>query len=138
MAVKVLQPEQLYDSLVAVMGGAPNGTGPGDPRDRFADFFKTGIEDPTVYARGVPHVLRLMNSPEFRQHQARLLGEIAPAGRPPAQVIEQLYLTVISRRPTGPERERMLAFVQKQGNTPTAFGQVLWVLLNSSEFVLNR
>jgi hypothetical protein len=134
-------PEQLYDSLVTVMGGAPmvSGAGGPDPRRRFIDFFETESEDPTAYARGVPHVLRLMNSGEFRQHQTRLLGELAPSGRPAAQVLEQLYLTVLSRRPAPAERERMLAFVGRQGSNPqTAYGQVLWVLLNSSEFMVNR
>jgi hypothetical protein len=48
-------------------------------------------------------------------------------------------LAALSRRPTPVELERRVAYVMRAGNTPrTAYGDLLWALLNSSEFVLNH
>jgi hypothetical protein len=63
---------------------------------------------------------------------------VKTVGDDPARVIEQLYLATVSRRPTAREAERVLAFVGKTRNRTTAYSDVLWALLNSSEFVLNH
>ena len=44
----------------------------------------------------------------------------------------------MSRRPSDEETKKMTAFLGKQQDTRAAYGDVLWVLLNSSEFALNR
>lgn len=56
----------------------------------------------------------------------------------PAQLIEKLYLTTLSRRPTMAESEKLVNYVKKQGEARTAYSDVLWALLNSSEFRLNH
>ena len=78
MNVKVLAPEQLYDSLVAVIGEPGKGgdgknkpgngkRGPQTPRDQFVAFFSAGDDGKaTDYEAGIPQVLRLMNSRETR------------------------------------------------------------------------
>lgn len=150
-SIKVLSPEQLYDSLVAVLGssGRPNQPAPkqkGAPaseRDRFSLFFM-GTENakPTDYEAGIPQALRLMNSPQMAQARltgaAATIGDISRTTTAPAKVIEKLYLTTLSRRPTEAETKKMTDFVAKQSDARTGFSDVLWVLLNSSEFALNR
>ena len=147
--VRVLAPEQLFDSLTQVIGVNPKAKedraakaavlkkGPNGPRDQFLTFFR--IEegaDPLEYQHGIPQALRLMNSP--------LLNVTAGVGRamleaktPPA-VLERLYLTALSRRPTQQETERMLRHVREAPDARTGYGDVMWALLNSSEFALNR
>src|SRR5213079_1912166 len=73
MNVKAFTPEQLYDSLVAVLGepgntrGAarPGAAGKGGrltPRDQFVAFFDPGEgTKATEYEEGIPQALRLMN-----------------------------------------------------------------------------
>lgn len=53
-----------------------------------------------------------------------------------AERVESLYLTTLSRFPTPAERKRMLDHVTDAN--PDALGDVLWVLLNSSEFLVNH
>ncbi len=156
MNIKTLSPEQLYDCLVQVTG---NATGPlearmakkapaaallkkgplANPRANFAAFFRTSEEpDPTEYEGGIPQALRLMNSPQYNR-KAELLDKAMQAGATTEQVVEKLYLGTVSRRPTSEERERLLAFVDKNGSDQRkALSDVLWVLLNSSEFTLNH
>ncbi|HVK07652.1 MAG TPA: DUF1549 and DUF1553 domain-containing protein [Gemmataceae bacterium] len=151
-AIKVLSGEQLYDSLVSVVGSpgnpnrpapkaAPKG-GPQGPRDQFALFF-AGTENapPTEYEAGIPQALRLMNGPLMAAGRmsavAAKVGDVSKTS-PPPQVIEKLYLTAFARRPTADETKRMTDFVAKAADPRSGYGDVLWVLLNSSEFALNR
>jgi hypothetical protein len=74
---------------------------------------------------------------------ARLTNVAARAGEissstTPEKAIEKLYLTTLARRPTGDETKKMTEFVAKHQDKRSAYGDVLWVLLNSSEFALNR
>jgi hypothetical protein len=145
MAVKVMTPEQLFDSLEAVLGkvGRPNQAAKpaaarlNSPRALFVAFF-SGDEnaDPTEYQDGIPQALRLMNSGQMNNLQ-NVVAKAAKAGDPSA-VIEQLYLTTISRRPTAAETERLTEYVKKQGSANQAYSDILWALLNSSEFRLNH
>ena len=152
-SIKVLTGEQLFDSLTGVLGtlspkenpmrkaAMPKG-GPQGARDQFAAFF-LGTENskPTDYEAGIPQALRLMNSPLMASQRltnvAARAGEIS-SGTAPEKAIEKLYLTTLSRRPTGDETKKMTEFVAKHQDKRSAYGDVLWVLLNSSEFALNR
>jgi hypothetical protein len=145
MAIKVLSPEQLYDSLSRVAGvRAPAGragrAGPrrpgAGPREQFVNFFRVDAgADPTEYQAGIPQALRLMNSPQFSP--AGLAGAAARAGNSPAEVIEHLYLATLARRPTAAETGRMVEYVRKR-DAREAYGDIAWALMNCSEFVLNR
>jgi hypothetical protein len=151
VAVKVLAPEQLFDSLVQILG-APNAANPPrrpgaaaaapvrnvTPRTLFVNFFK-GDEnaEPTEYQAGIPQVLRMMNSPQL--NNTAMLAPLIKAGKPPGEIVEHLYLATLARRPTAHERERSLAVVRKHAREPRhAYGDILWALLNSSEFTLNH
>lgn len=146
-AVKVLTPEQLFDSLAAVTGGGREGPrgrkkgakgNQGGPRERFVQFYLAGADraSATEYEAGIPQALKLMN--------ARVLGnpaaarQYAPPGAKPAEVIESLYLATLSRRPTDAEAKRLAAYAAKAGSPADAYGDVLWALLNSSEFAMVR
>jgi hypothetical protein len=143
-AIKPLTPEQLYDSLEQVLG-KPDGRaerprggkrpGAATPRAVFVNFFAVdGAAEPTEYQAGIPQALRLMNSPQMN----RPAGALGQADRP-AQVVEHLYLAALSRRPTPAEERLVLDYVGKHGPRPRdAYGDVLWALLNSSEFTLNH
>ena len=151
MSVKVLTPEQLFDSLVMVVG-APSQANirrkPAiaaaarlrniTPRMLFVAFFKGDDNaEPTEYQAGIPQVLRMMNSPQL--NNTTMLTPILKSGKTPEQVVEHLYLTALSRRPTAHEVQRTLALVHKHTDEPRqAYGDILWVLLNSSEFTLNH
>jgi hypothetical protein len=150
MAIKPLSPEQLYDSLEQVLGKAQQADrprpgqgqaprlGPANPRAAFVAFFQTDESaDPTEYQAGVPQALRLMNSAPMNSGGA-LLNQVMKSGDTPPQVVERLYLAALSRRPTSEESQKLTAYVARHDDARAAYGDILWALLNSSEFALNH
>jgi hypothetical protein len=146
MAVKVMNAEVLYDSLCIAlgedrlqMGGPPIRDKTITERDRFVEFFSTRGQDDeaTEFSFGVPQFLRLMNSAQFNKGGA-IVGRLANEGTPPEKVIEGLFLATLSRRPTDAELKRMSAYVARQADARAAYNGVLWILVNSAEFVCNR
>jgi hypothetical protein len=148
-AIKVMSPEQLYDSLTQVLGTPARPAGPGrgaaqgmrgpgaNRRAQFVAFFQNDDgADPTEYQAGIPQALRLMNSPEFA-NGSELLEKVTKSS--PAQGIERLYLATLSRRPTSEETQRLSHYLRTHGGEPRkAYGDILWAVLNSSEFTLNH
>ena len=146
-AVRVLSPEQLYDSIVAVLGqsapkrdvAAPKQKGaPGGPREQFLNFFRVDDVDPQDYQAGIPQALRLMNSGQLNSTQGVADKAMKAGGSDTNKIIEYLYVSVLSRPPTSAEITRMNDYVKKQGPPRSAYGDIVWALLNSSEFTLNH
>jgi hypothetical protein len=147
MNIKVLTPEQLYDSLTAVLGepgraggmgkGAANGKGgPQTPRTQFVNFFDPGeTAKATDYENGIPQALRLMNHPYTARTSLPVARELAK-GESKEKAIEKLYLATLSRRPTVAETAKLTGYVG--GHSADSYGDILWALLNSSEFGLNH
>lgn len=143
--MRVLSAEQMYDSLEVVLGrerAAPDRKRPqqqvrnaGTPRQAFVKFFRT-VEnpDPLDYQAGIPQALRLMNSPQA--NGAAVVAEMQTAT--PEEAVQKLYLTVLSRPATQAEVERMTQFAAQQATPRAAYGDMLWALVNSSEFALNH
>jgi hypothetical protein len=149
MTVKVMSPEQLYDSLgtvtVASKGdakagkaqiGAAKGAKVGN-REQFVNFFLAGAEtvSATEYEAGIPQALRLMNSNVMNNPAAA--KAVVGAAKKPEEAIERIYLAALSRRPTATEVKNLTAYVARVG-AETAYGDILWAVLNSSEFTLVR
>ncbi len=148
MTVKVLSPEQLFDSLGTVTGaekaadakGAkmamnPN-RGPTGARDQFVQFFLAGAEvsNSTEYEAGIPQALRLMNSKVT--NNPGLLKQFGTTGDKPEIVFERIYLATLSRKPTAAELSRLTDYVAKAASKQEAYADILWVALNSSEFTM--
>lgn len=145
MAVKVLTPEQLYDSLSVVMpaaGPVKNGGPKGDPREEFVQFFRSeGEPNATTYNRGIPQTLRMMNSPQLfgAENEAAAVRRIVGNEASAAEAIERLYFHVLARKPTDDERSTLDGFLAEyRGETHRAYAEILWSLLNGSEFSLNH
>lgn len=151
MAIKVLSPDALYDSLTIALNGDPeeatagkNGKAaparfPIGSRDEFVNFFSGLADDarPGQYAHGIPQLLRLMNAEAFNVG-APLAGALAQADGTPEVKIGLLYLAVLSRRPTADETRLLTDYVARHQGSEQAYAGALWILLNTSEFVLNR
>ncbi|MCI0642015.1 MAG: DUF1549 and DUF1553 domain-containing protein [Gemmataceae bacterium] len=149
--VRVLSAEQLYDSLVTVVGNVQpkkgdvknkavvaKKAGPGGPRENFLVFFRIdeGV-DPLEYQAGIPQALRLMNSPQSNATNAAVAKSMGE-GKTPQEIIQRLYLTGLSRRPSDEELRRMTQYLTQQGDPRTAYNDILWALINSSEFATNH
>jgi hypothetical protein len=151
--VRVLSPEQLYDSLTSVVG-VPKGAvdiqkklaaagkkGPFGPRDNFLAFFRIDEgTDPLEYQAGIPQALRLMNSGQFNNTFAVVAMAVKEGNNVPSQVIDRLFIHVLSRPPTPQETERLLAFIRDKGGPDPrpSYMDMAWALLNTSEFAFNH
>jgi len=147
VAVRVMTPEQLYDSLSSVVGNFRKGDTPknkvggkkgaGGPREQFINFFRVDEgADPLEYQAGIPQALRLMNAPQLNNNAA--LVEQATKAATPAQAIDILFMATVSRHPNADEIGRLTSYVGKQSTPRSAYSDILWALLNSGEFATNH
>lgn len=147
-AVKVLSPFQLSDSLESVFALARNEKTPpmtdadrkvkAGERSRFATFFLGDDDaDPTEYQAGIPQALYLMNS-GHHYSIARAANETVGKKKTPEAVVETFFLATLSRRPTEKESKTMTDYIAKATDKRTAYHDVLWALVNSTEFVSNH
>lgn len=152
MRAKVMSADMLYDSLIEVLGHgvAPakkddnvaktKKGGPGGPRENFRKFFHAEADDDVGvvedYTHGVPQVLRLMNSPQIMD-SSKTVTALMRAGTP-EKIIEEMYLTVLSRKPTDTDVKKMKDYAAGDKFSTKAYSDLLWVLLNSGEFLFNH
>jgi hypothetical protein len=142
-SVKVLTAEQLYDSLVQLLGPPARASGINvrlGARYEFAQFFTgDGEAEPTRYDRGILQLLRLMNSPQFAGRSISTLAtQVAASSRSTDEGIEELFLTLLARRPTPQERQLVRERFDASASLPSAYRELAWALLLSSEFSLNH
>ncbi len=162
--VRGLTGEQLFDSIAEAVGFREDGPGGGrNPfagggnaaRAQFLTRFGTGGERPTETQTSILQALSLMNGRLIADatgadgRRATMLDSLVnfPGGTSQSR-IETLYLATLSRKPSAREAERMLKYVEAGGEAKTdkatdaqknaALADVLWVLLNSSEFITNH
>ncbi len=78
------------------------------------------------------HTIGQISSSRGRSHK------LADSGRSAEEVLDELYLCTLSRFPTAEERAAMLVAFADAESTHAAIQDVLWVLLNTREFVFNH
>lgn len=145
MSVKVLSAGQLHDSLQTICG--PPAKVPGiDARQgarwEFTQFFgESSDPDPKDYRRGIPHLLRQMNSGQFAGSNLDSVVEeiVSSGGQSTEGSVTDLFLTILSRKPGEKELARTMYHI-KQTSGPEIGGlrELAWVLLMTSEFSLNH
>jgi hypothetical protein len=151
MATKVLTPEQLFDSTASILNidaetmlEKMKKANPqlaklplANPRNRFVDFFLAGQEmaNTKEYDVGIPQALKLMNGRIFGNPQSvkRIMGN-----RKGTAAIEELYLATLSRKPTKEEIDRCEKFINDSKSKDTSYVDILWALINCSEFTMVR
>lgn len=144
VSIKVLSAGQLYDSLETISGPPEKVTGIDvrqGARWEFTQFFgDTGDPEPTAYRRGIPHLLRQMNSGQFtgRSFDGLVARLNSPASRPVEQAASDLFLTILSRPPTADEIRQAKACVTRAGSAAGGLRELAWVLAMTSEFSLNH
>jgi len=108
------------------------------PRERFVKEFQTAEEpDLPEYSYGIPQVLRLMNGSEL-QDGGRTVRLLIESGNDKTKIIEALVMATLSRPATSTEIQKLGTLVTAETTPAKAYASVMWVLLNSSEFVLNH
>jgi hypothetical protein len=90
--------------------------------------------------------LHLLNGDTIQQkiRQGGVVKQLLDAGRSPEQVIEELYLRTLTRRPTEKETQGLMEIIGTDPTvgTPAGLRETLedgfWAVLNSREFVFNH
>lgn len=154
---KRLQGNALWQSLVCTLGpigpGGPGGFGPRKGPGGFAG--RGGLEnvfkqefgyDPSTRPEdiegSIAQALLLMNNPQLNQKiratGTNLLTRVLKAYPKDDEALTVVYLRALARTPTDRELERCQSYVQRVGNRAEAFEDILWVLVNSTEFQTKR
>jgi hypothetical protein len=81
--------------------------------------------------------LHMLNSSHIQQKLERgpKLRELLASGKKPAEMVEELYLTILSRRPTPEELKTVAQFVEATPSKRDAAVDISWALINSPEFL---
>ena len=148
-----LRSDQIYNALSQVLGveeipglasmrRGPYGRG-NSGRRGFQQLFGYDPSTPQADILGnIPQALFLMNAdtlaPLTRATGDTALGRILSKNADDEAALDEVYLRVLSREPTGKEREINLAYIKKVGRRNEAFEDIFWTLLNSSEFLTKR
>jgi hypothetical protein len=86
--------------------------------------------------------LFLMNNEVLHKHiqatRTNLLGRVLREFPDDAEAIDRLYLSALARRPTERESSRCLAHIAASPTRSEAFEDILWALINSTEFQRKR
>ena len=90
----------------------------------------------------IPQSLFLMNSPQLdraiRAGRGTMLGELLESQPDNRAALETLYLRVLARRPNAKEVKTCGLYLDQVGDRREAFEDILWGLINSTEFVSRR
>lgn len=144
MSIKVLSAGQLYDSFETISGPAAKVTGidaRAGTRWEFTQFFgESGDPDPMAYRRGIPHLLRQMNSGQFagRNLDGLVKRLDTAADQSPEGIASDLFMTILARPPSADELRQAKAYLARSGPAAGGLRELAWVLLMTSEFSLNH
>jgi hypothetical protein len=150
-----LRAEALWESLVGVLGVLGNSPPAQRPGPGVLYNLRAGLEgafkqefsfDPSLKADevegSVSQALLMMNNPTINQKieakGTNLLARILNAYSDDGEAIKMVYLRTLARKPTDREMEKCRDYVAKAEVRATAFEDILWALLNSTEFQTKR
>ncbi|MCE9533371.1 MAG: DUF1553 domain-containing protein, partial [Planctomycetes bacterium] len=153
-----LSAEVLFDALNTVtqttrgqFSGLPEGTTAVQlPHEDFPNEFlllfgrpprESACECERVAEPSLSQSLFLMNDPQLLSkigNKGGVAGKLATDKRPPEEKVRELFLTVLSRPPTPEEMKKALDHIQSEKGAHTAYGDLIWVMLNMKEFLYVR
>jgi hypothetical protein len=84
--------------------------------------------------------LHLLNGDTTTQKIAAggVIGRRLAAKKAPPEVVEELYVRCLSRRPTAKELEKLGGLIAAEPDKKKALDDIFWALLNSREFMFNH
>ncbi len=152
-----LSAEVLFDAINAAtrsrarFAGMPEGTTATQlPHEDFTNEFLTVFGRPPresacecerVAEPSLSQSLLLMNDAELLNkinNKAGVAGKLALDKRPTEEKVRELFLTTLSRPPSAVELKKALEHIQSENGAYTAYGDLLWVLVNMKEFLYVR
>jgi hypothetical protein len=145
----------MWQTLTGTLGQISGGGGFGGPKGFGGRFGFGGIEqqiknefsyDPSTKAEEIEgtisQALILMNNPQI---QAKIkaagnnvLARILDTYEEDDEALRAVYLRALGRRPTDREMSRLREHISIAGNRAEAYEDILWALINSTEFQMKR
>ena len=152
-----LPAEVLHDAVMTVTGNKATFNGAGEraraidlPHENFTSYFLDAFDRPkrvTVCdcerssAATLGQVLLLANSGEIESKiengESRIAKRLA-AKKTQAEIVREMYLAAFSRTPTPAESKRIEKHLDREPNRKAGLEDVMWVVLNSKEFLFNK
>lgn len=83
--------------------------------------------------------LHLLNGESIHERikQGHLIPDLLAAGRKPAEVLDLLYLSCLTRRPSDTEKSALIGLMDDKNPQPS-LEDAFWALLNSREFMFSH
>jgi len=144
--MRPLEAEQMLHSLERATGRGDRADDAASPereraRDKQLAKFRYYFDDDEggaadSFEGSLPEALFMMNGDRTNQLQLELKDVLAEI-KDKDERVRALFLATLSREPTEAERGRLAPFVSR-GAAKDGFGDLLWALLNSAEFKLER
>jgi hypothetical protein len=132
---KRLSAEQLCAAVAAATGEPAKADA---LRPKFVKAFANPAREPEdEIAPSLKAALFVLNDAAVLDVVARLAERLAQR-LDAAAVAEELYLSVLSRRPTPEEREEVARTLARGTDRPAAVARLAWALLASTEFCVNH
>ena len=144
MPLRVMTADVLYDSLKLAYGDPKLDLRAIDPKDgnangesapvadaylEFLRRFGTNEDDATDFTHGIPQMLSMINHPRLLAGSKVLDGKLKAKPAPGAEeVVEWLYLSTLSRRPTASEKAAAERYLKKASDPTKGYNGVLWML----------
>jgi hypothetical protein len=93
-----------------------------------------------VMSPNLSQALHLLNGETVNQkiQQGGLIPQLMEDGWSAKQIMEELYIRCLSRRPTEKEQTELAAFLAEHPDIQRGLEDVFWALLNSREFLFNH
>jgi hypothetical protein len=144
--LRPLEAEQMLHSLERATGrGAKGFDDSSNPkaegeRDKLLAKYRYYFDDDEggaadSFEGSLPEALFMMNGDRTNQLKRELNDVLSEIGTKDER-FTALFQATLSRDPTGPERSRLLPMISRDAKL--AFGDLLWALLNSAEFRVER
>jgi hypothetical protein len=153
MYMKSLQAEQLFDSLIIATNAHKAGRGNFEQAEnrrqawmrRFVSAFGTSEDDEvTTYNGSIPQALMMMNGELVTDacsfDRGSFLHTVVTGSGSDASKVKAIYLATLSREPTSREMNMVEKSFRAAGpnGIVAAYQDLMWVLLNSNEFIVNH
>ena len=151
MYVKTMSPEQLYDSLIIATEAHKAGRSSWAEADKkkqqwmqqFVVAFDTDeADEATTFNGTIPQALLMMNSELVKDaissDKGTYLGSVLANRGSDMDKINQLYESVLGRKPSRTELTKFNGIVRQYPNKNWAYQDIFWALLNSNEFIFNH
>src|SRR5262245_9438592 len=152
-----LRAEQVFDAMQKALGFDENdksipapapGSGPAVQRHTGLRnmVYQAFRENPSTPAQevvgNIPQVLLMMNSALVKTYTSAqgktLLADLLAKGQSDELIIAALYEKVLARKPTAEDQAVCQRFIKKVGDRKEALEDVLWALVNSTEFLIKK